>query len=96
MNSFQDPILTDSTEYPADSIGMYTYATRSFQDPLSRPLHMNKTPNNEESLVISDHESVRTDSTTRKQSTEAPQEDVAAGFSDSFQDPPYKWDTSQW
>ena len=81
MSSFQDPILTDSTKYPTDLIGMY--AMSSFQDLLSRPLHMNKTPNNEESLVISDHESSE-QTQLRKQSTEAPQEDIATEFQTHF------------
>ena len=54
---------------------------------------MNSTLNNEESLVILDHESAEM-TQLQEQLTEAPQEDIATEF-DSFQDPAYKWDTSQ-
>ena len=64
----------------------------SFQD-LSRPSHMDRTPNNEESLVISGHKLAGW-SQLLEQSTEAPQEDLTAGF-DSFQDPSHQQDMSQ-
>ena len=55
----------------------------SFQDLLSRPLHTNRTHNNEESLVILDHESAEM-TQLQKQLTEAPQEDIATGFETHF------------
>ena len=81
MSPFQDPTLRDSSEYPTDSIG--TYAMSSFQDLLSRPLHMNRTPNNKESLVVLDHELAEMNQ-PQEQSTEAPQEDIATEFETHF------------
>ena len=61
---------------------MYTCAMSTFHD-LSRPLYTNKTPNNEESLVVSDHEPPE-QTQLRQQSTEAPQEDIATEFETPF------------
>ena len=44
---------------------------------------MNRTPNNEESLVILDHELAET-TQLQEQSTEAPQEDIATEFETHF------------
>ena len=50
---------------------------------LSRPPYMDRTPNNEESLVISDHESSE-QTQPLELLTEAPQEDMAAEFETPF------------
>ena len=54
----------------------------SFQD-LSRPSYMDRTPNNEESLVISGHKSAKW-MQLLEQSTEAPQEDLTTEFETHF------------
>ena len=82
-SSFQDPISRNSFEYPTDLIAMYTYEMNSFQDLLSRPLHMSRAFNNEESLVILDHELAEI-TQPKEQSTEAQQEDITADFETPF------------
>ena len=54
----------------------------SFQD-LSRPSCMDRTPNNKESLVISDDE-LSEQTQPLEQSTEAPQDDLATEFETPF------------
>ena len=82
-SSFQDLLSRPQTE----SIGTHN-ATRyesngSFQDLLSRPLHMIRTPNNEKSLVVLDHELAEM-TQLLEQLTEAPQEDITTEFETPF------------
>ena len=79
--SFQDPSYQN---------GQRECKMSSFQDPISRPLCMY----NEESLVVSDHESSE-QTQLLEQLTEAPLRGLSHRIWDSFQDPSYKWDTSQ-
>ena len=77
FDSFQDPCSRPLYRNKQRECKM-----SSFQD-LSRPSYTDRTPNNEESLVVSGHKSAGW-SQPLEQSTEAPQEDLTAEFETPF------------
>ena len=78
FDSFQDP-----HSRPLYQNGQRECKVSSFQDPISRPSYMDRTPNNDESLVISSHKSAELTQPV-EHLTEAPQEDLATEFETPF------------